>query len=375
MKNMLFTLMWLVLLIGALGGAKALQIMDLIKAGESMEMPASVVSTTTASNQQWVQSIPAIGSMEAVQGVTVTADTPGRVTHIHFKSGQDVSVGETLIQQDTRSEKAQLRAAEASVELAQVNLKRITELLDKKASSIAEFDRADAQYKEAVARADTIRTAIDKKTIKAPFSGRLGIRSVNLGQDLGSGDAIVSLQAVDPILVNFYLPQQELSRLASKLKIELESDAIPGKTFEGTVTAINTEVDPATRNVKVQASLNNADKQLLPGMFANLRVVFPEIETVLAVPATAIAYATFGDSVFVVKEQKDETSGETKHIAQQQFVQLGEARGDFVAITKGLSEGEQVVSAGVFKLFNGAPVSVNNDTQPDYQLSPSPEDS
>ena len=338
-------------------------------------MPASVVSTTTASNQQWVQSIPAIGSMEAVQGVTVTADTPGRVTHIHFKSGQDVSVGETLIQQDTRSEKAQLRAAEASVELAQVNLKRITELLDKKASSIAEFDRADAQYKEAVARADTIRTAIDKKTIKAPFSGRLGIRSVNLGQDLGSGDAIVSLQAVDPILVNFYLPQQELSRLASKLKIELESDAIPGKTFEGTVTAINTEVDPATRNVKVQASLNNADKQLLPGMFANLRVVFPEIETVLAVPATAIAYATFGDSVFVVKEQKDETSGETKHIAQQQFVQLGEARGDFVAITKGLSEGEQVVSAGVFKLFNGAPVSVNNDTQPDYQLSPSPEDS
>ncbi len=375
MKKIFLTILGLLAVIAVLGGAKTMQIKDLIDAGAAMTMPASVVSTTKVQRFEWEDSLNSIGSLEAAQGVTITADIPGRITHIEFQSGQNVNVGDVLVQQDISSELAQLRAAEASVTLAKVNLKRTTELLKKKVSSKSSFDQADALYKQAVAQADTIRTSINKKTIRAPFSGRLGIRSVNIGQDLGQSDAIVSLQAVDPILVNFYLPQQNLHKLKMGLLVRVKTDAAPKHIFRGSITAISPEVDPSTRNVKVQASLSNMKQTLLPGMFANVEVVLPQKTQVLAVPITAINYATFGDSVYVVVEKTDEETGETQLIAQQQFVQLGAALGDFVSIIKGVEAGADVVSAGAFKLHNGSAVQINNDTQAEYSLTPNPKDS
>lgn len=374
MKKYLLVIAGLVVIVVVLGGSKAMQIKKLIDAGASMTMPPTSVSTVKAEQQEWEQTIKAVGSLEAVQGVVVTADIPGRVTGIVFTPGADVTVGDVLIQQDISSEQAQLRAAEASVALAQANLNRITELLRKDVSSKSEFDTAEARFKEVVAQADSIRTTIDKKTVKAPFSGRLGLRQVNIGQDLGTDNPIVSLQAVDPIFVNFYVPQQELSVLAVGLQVRVKTDAVPNQLFTGKITAINAEVDVSTRNVKVQATLANDQQLLLPGMFGNVEVVLSDISKVLVVPVTAIAYATYGDSIFVVSEQKNESTGKLEKIASQQFVRLGLTQGDYVVVEEGIESNAEVVSAGVFKLRNGATLFINNEVQPEYSLNPIPED-
>ncbi len=363
------------LVVLAIVAVKGSQIMALIKMGESNQMPPTIISATEVVSQEWEQSLKTVGTLEAVQGVVVTADLPGRVTEILFKAGAEVRAGDVLVRQDITSEKAQLRAAEASVALAKSNLDRVDALYNKKVSSKSEFDAADARYKEAVAQADNIRSMIDKKTVKAPFAGRLGIRLINVGRDLGTGDAIVSLQAVDPIYVNFSLPQRDLPKISLGLKVRLTTDAVANKVFHGELTTINPEIDPVTRSVRVQASLDNKDLSLLPGMYAKLDVVLPEANKVLAVPATAISYATYGDSVFVVAQEEDEESGETKQVARQQFVRLGQRLGDFVAIEAGVSEGDTVVSTGVFKVRNGAPVVINNEAQPDFKENPQPADS
>jgi len=375
MKKYAVTIAGLFLIVAILVGIKSLQIGTLIKAGETMVMPPTVIATTVVEAQRWEKTIPAVGSLEAVQGVTITADIPGRVTEILFSGGAEVQTGDILLRQDTSSEQAQLRVAQANAALAKANLARTTELYRKKVASKSQFDTAEAEFKAAIAQADTAQTSIDKKTIRAPFDGRLGIRLVNVGEDLSTGEAIVSLQAVDPIYVNFSLPQRDLPKLHLDLDVRLTADAVAGKTFHGTITAINPEIDPATRSLKVQATLKNADHALLPGMFANVDVVLPDTEDVLAVPSTAVAYATFGDSVFVVKEEKNEKTGESGLVARQQFIRRGRTRGDFVAIDAGVDVGDEVVSGGVFKLQNGAPVSVNNDIKPDYSLNPTPEDS
>ena len=374
LKRILLTLAALLLLIAVLAGAKIKQFSDMGAAGASMVMPPTVIAVSEAGYQDWEVSLNAVGSLEAVQGVTVTADNPGRVAEIAFTAGADVEAGAVLIKQDISSEKTQLRAAAASVELAQANLTRLTELFKKKVASQAELDASQASYKQAVAQADTIRTSIEKKTIKAPFAGRLGIRLVNLGQDLATGGAIVSLQAVDPIYVNFSLPQQDMAKLKPGLSVRVRSDAVPGKVFDGKVTVINPEVDPSTRSLSIQATLANPDKQLLPGMFASVAVVMSDVKRVLAVPITSIAYATYGDSIFVVSEKKDDKTGETSLVAQQQFVRLGKARGDFVSVEAGVNDGDQVVSSGVFKLQNGAAVSINNSAMPEFSANPQLED-
>src|SRR5690606_13685605 len=274
---------------------------------------------------------------------------------------------------DISSETAQLRAAEANVELARLNVERVRELYTKRASSKADLDTSEARYKEALAQADTIRTNIEKKTVKAPFSGRLGIRLVNVGQDLASGTPIVSLQAVDTMFLNFSLPQQSLAHLAPGLPVRMTTDAVPGQVYEGVLSALDPEVDPATRNVRVKATVQNPDQKLLPGMFSNALVVLPDVEPVVVVPITAVAYATYGDSVFVVEEETNE-AGETHLVARQQFVRLGRTLGDFVAISKGIEEDQTVVVSGVFKLQTGAPVTVNNDVKPAFSLTPSPKD-
>lgn len=374
-KKLTITISSLIGLIALLAGIKVLQFQTMFAAGAAMTLPPEPVTTAVVAQETWAPTIDAIGSLTAVQGVTVAAELDGKVVHIAFESGSVVKAGDLLLQQDMSTEDAQLRAAEASVALARINLERARELKAQSTIAQSELDSADAQFKQAVAQADNIRATIGKKTIRAPFDGRLGIRLVNLGQSLKSGDAIVSLQSLDPIYVNFLLPQQRLSQLARDLVVRVTSDAVPGQVMEGRITAINPDVDSATRNVRVQATLANSGEHLHPGMFADVSVLLPTTDEVLAIPATAVLYAPYGNSVFVVEQRKDAQTGKPAEVLRQQLVRLGVRRGDFVAVTSGLKAGETVVTTGVFKLRNGITVTVDNSLAPDAQLAPHPGDS
>jgi len=371
LKKLLLTIGGLLLIIVLLAGTKTLQIMALIAAGKAATVPAEAVTTATAQAGSWERTIGAIGSVAAVQGVIVAAESPGKVVGISFESGSTVRQGDPILSQDTSVEEAQLRSAEASVALAKLNLDRSKDLLAQHTISQADYDGMDAQYKQASAQADNIRAVISKKTIRAPFGGRLGIRLVNLGQTLKEGDAIVSLQSLDPIYANFQLPQQRLADLANELLVRVTSDALPGKSVEGRITAVNPDVDVTTRNVRVQATLANAAGLLRPGMFVSVEVILPEKNAVVAIPATAVLAAPYGDSVFLVEKSADGSG----LVVRQQFVRLGTKRGDFVAVVSGLKDGEAVVSSGVFKLRNGMAVVVDNSLAPDAKLAPKPTDS
>ncbi|HUL52972.1 MAG TPA: efflux RND transporter periplasmic adaptor subunit [Opitutaceae bacterium] len=374
-KKLAITIIGLVVLVGVLGGIKGLQFQTMFAAGAGMKPPPEPVTTATVTEEAWAPTIDAIGSLTAVQGVTVAAELDGKIVQIAFEPGSVVKAGDLLVRQDTSTEEAQLRSAEASAALARINLERARELRTQSTIAQSELDAADAQSKQAAAQADNIRATIAKKTIRAPFDGRLGIRLVNLGQSLKSGDAIVSLQSLDPIYVNFLLPQQRLSQLARDLVVRVTSDAVPGTVIEGRITAINPDVDSATRNVRVQATLANSSEHLHPGMFANVSVVLPSTDQVLVIPATAVLYAPYGNSVFVVEPKKDDQGGQATEVLRQQLVRLGTRRGDFVAVTSGLKAGETVVTSGVFKLRNGIAVTVNNSLAPNAQLAPHPADS
>ena len=374
-KRIIFTIIGLLIMIGILGGIKALQIDRMIAQGSQSVPPPETVTTTVAQKDSWESRLTAVGSLAAVQGVTVTAELTGKVVRIAFEPGTKVNAGDLLVQQDTSSEEAQLRAAEAAVELAKRNLERLKKLLDRRTIAQSQYDDAEAKYKEGVASADAIRAAIAKKTIRAPFAGRLGIRLVNLGQILNEGEPIVSLQSINPIFVNFSLPQQQLARVQPGLTVRVTSDALPGQVIEGKITAINPEVDAATRNIRIQATVANRQERLRPGMFVNVAVVLPASEDVLAVPATAVLYAPYSDSVFVVEEKQSENNKQSGLVVRQQVVQLGERRGDFVAVVSGLKAGETIVSTGTFKLRNGQAVVVDNTLAPEFKLAPEPRDS
>jgi membrane fusion protein (multidrug efflux system) len=371
-KKILFAIIGVVVLAVILGGIKGLQINQMI-AQQRKPMPETV-TTAVAHTEAWESLLTSVASLVAVQGVMVSAEVAGKVVQITFEPGTMVKVGDLLVQQDTDAEKAQLRAAEATVALTKLSLERARKLLSQKTSSQAEFDNADAQYKQAVAQADNIRAIIAKKTIRAPFSGVLGIRLVNLGQILSAGDAIVSLQSLDPIFVNFSLPQQQLSRIRTGLTVRVESDALPGQSVEGAITAINPEVETATRNIKIQATLKNTQHLLRPGMFATATVVLPELDTVLAIPVTAVLNAPYSDSVFIVEDDKNDKNSPPAKVVRQQFVRLGVRRGDFVAVTSGVKQGEIVVSTGAFKLRNGQAVAVDNTLSPEFKIDPTPKD-
>jgi membrane fusion protein (multidrug efflux system) len=374
-KRIIFTIIGLLIMIGLLGGIKGLQIDRMIAQGSQSVPPPETVTTTVVQSESWESRLTAVGSLVAVQGVTVTAELTGKVVQIAFEPGTRVNAGDLLVRQDTSSEEAQLRAEEANVQLAKRNLGRLKKLLDRRTIAQQQYDTADAQYKEGVARADAIRAAISKKNIRAPFSGHLGIRLVNLGQILNEGDPIVSLQSIDPIFVNFSLPQQHLTQIRTGLAVRITFDALAGRAIEGKITAINPEVDAATRNIRVQATVANREDLLRPGMFVNVAVVLPASENVLAVPATAVLYAPYSDSVFVVEKKQNQNDGQPGLVVRQQVVQLGEKRGDFVAVVSGLKAGETIVSTGAFKLRNGQEVVVNNDLAPEFKLAPEPRDS
>jgi membrane fusion protein (multidrug efflux system) len=374
-KKIIITVVGLLVVVGILGGIKGLQIEKMIAQGKQFSPPPEPVTTAVARKEMWESLLTAVGSLEAVQGVIVTAELSGKVERIGFEPGTKVKTGELLVQQDISAENAQLRAAEANLTLAKIDLERKSKLLAQKTISRSEYDNAEAVFKEAAAQADTIRAAIKKKTIRAPFAGRLGIRLVNMGQVLKEGDPIVSLQLIDPIFVNFSLPQQQLAQVESGLTVQVTTDALPGQVVDGKITAINPQVDTATRNIQMQATVGNPEERLRPGMFVNVAVVLPARKDVLAIPATAVLYAPYSDSVFVVEEKKEEINGQPGQIVRQKFVRLGEKKGDYVAIVSGLEEGDTVVSTGVFKLRNGQSVVVDNAVTPEFKLNPEPEES
>jgi membrane fusion protein (multidrug efflux system) len=374
-KRIIITIVGLMVVVGILGGIKGLQIKRMIAQGKQFSPPPEPVTTAIARKETWESLLTAVGSLEAVQGVIVTAELSGKVERIGFEPGTKVKTGDLLVQQDISAENAQLRAAEANLALAKIDLDRKSKLLDQKTISRSEYDNAEAQYKQAAAQADNIRAAIKKKTIRAPFDGRLGIRLVNIGQVLKEGDAIVSLQSIDPIFVNFSLPQQQLAQVNPGLTVQVTTDALPGKVVAGKITAINPQVDAATRNIQMQATVANPEERLRPGMFVNVAVVLPAQQKVLAIPATAVLYAPYSDSVFVVEEKKEEKNGQPGQVVRQKFVRLGEKKGDYVAIVSGLEEGDTVVSTGVFKLRNGQSVVVDNAVKPEFKLNPKPEES
>jgi membrane fusion protein (multidrug efflux system) len=374
-KRFLIALVALAVVAGGLAGVKALQINRMIALGKSAVVPPEVVTTAVAAEASWESLLTAVGSLEAVQGVTVSAELSGKVVRIAFEPGGMVAAGDLLVQQDVSEETARLRAAEAAETLARINLERARQLVAVKSVSRSDLDNADASFKQAVAQADNIRAVIAKKTVRAPFSGRLGIRQVNLGQVLKESDPIVTLQSLDPVFVNFLLPQQQLSQLREGLAVRLTVDGFPEQGIAGKITAISPQINAATRNVKIQATVANPKGALRPGMYVDVAVVLPARSEVLSIPATAVLYAPYGDSVFVVEASAGQgsRSGDGLHL-RQQFIRLGQKRGDFVAVSSGLKAGETVVSTGVFKLRNGQAVVVDNTLAPKFQQAPKPAD-
>jgi membrane fusion protein (multidrug efflux system) len=368
-KRILFVVLGLVIVIAVLAGVKALQIRAMVEQGKKAVLPPETVTAVAARPDSWETSLSAVGSLTAVQGVTVAAELGAKVVEIAFEPGTKVKRGDLLIRQDTSVEEAQLPGAMAQVMLTESVLARNVLMLEEKIISQADHDTAVAAHRQAMAQVEILGATIAKKTIRAPFGGRLGVRQVNLGQTLREGDPIVTLQALDPVYVNFSLPQQELSRLRVGLPVRVTSDALPGATIDGRITTVNPLVDAETRNVQLQATVANRAEKLRPGMFVNTEVGLPVRREVIAVPATSVLYAPFGDSVFVVSDDNAVKGGKA---LRQQFVRLGEKRGDFVAVTDGLKAGETIVSTGVFKLRNGQPVVVDNKLAPTYRLAPKP---
>jgi len=358
--------------IAVLVGAKAQQI-NAMSAAENV-LPVEAVTTAKALQQSWNPTLYSVGSLTAENGITLSSEEAGTVARIDFVSGATVAKGTLLAQLDVSVEQAQLRAAEATAELSRLNAERIRELRNKDTLAQADLDTVEAQLKQANASAEAIRAQIEKKTFRAPFSGTLGIRKVNNGQYVNAGQAIVELQTLDPIHVDFALPQQRVVDLAVGQPVEVTTDGVTGAKFTGTITALDPRVDPATRNLRVRATLANSGARLRPGMFANVEVLLPAGEPVVVVPASAILYAPYGDSVFVV-ERKKNAKGAEETTVRQQTVRLGLARGDFVVVTSGVKAGEEIVSTGAFKLRNGAPVLINNSVVPDAELAPKPANS
>ncbi|HSZ77272.1 MAG TPA: efflux RND transporter periplasmic adaptor subunit [Chthoniobacterales bacterium] len=363
-------------LVAGFGFVKFTQIQGFITMAKSgaFEPPPTAVTTDVAQRTEWQPTLESVGTVTAVNGVTVSTDLAGIVRQIAFESGSKVREGDLLVHLDTTQEEAQLHSAEAQRDFAAVTLKRDKDLVEKHAISQSDYDNADAVFRQNQASVDQFKALIARKTLRAPFDGVAGIRQVNLGQYLKEGDMVVTLQAFDPIYVNFSLPQQDLSKLIIGEPVQLRVDAFPDQIFNGTITAINSLVDQATRNVQVQATFKNSDFRLRPGMFAKVSVVLSERQNVVAIPATAIHYAPYGDSIFVVSELKDPQGKEYKGV-KEQFIKTGQSRGDMIAVVSGLKPGDEVVTSGVFRLKSGAHVKVNNQVKPGSDLAPNPADS
>ena len=340
---------------------KALQIRAMGAMAAKMAPPPTTVTSAVVKEEDWTPTLSAVGSISAVQGALLSTDLAGTVAKVNFQSGGEAKKGDVLVQLVNSQE-------EADLELARNDLARARDLATRKVISKADLDAADSKVKQK-------EGIVAKKEVRAPFDGQLGIRQVNVGQMIKEGQQVVQLTALDPVYVDFALPQQELAKISTGLEVRVRTDAVPGHEFKGKLTAINSMVDTVTRNVSLQGTLENPDHTLRPGIFAKVDLLLPEKRKALVVPGSAISYAPFGDSVFVIETKKDPKTGKETQSIRQQFVKIGEARGDLVAITDGLKANETIVGTGVFKLRNGTTVIVNNDLAPKPQLNPKPIDS
>lgn len=358
-----------------IAGIKALQIVTMVSTGKKMVPPPTTVTSADVQKGDWQPMLTAIGSISPVQGAMISAELAGTVAEIDFQSGALVKKGEVLLKLDASAEIAQMRSAVADAELAKNDLERARGLAERKVISAAEFDAVQSRQTQKKAAVENMQSAIDKKQIRAPFAGTAGIRAVNPGQMVKVGDPLVSLQALGQVFVDFSLPQQQLADVKPDLPVKVTTDAIPDREFEGKLTAVNSSIDPTTRNVSLQATLDNKDQALRVGMFARVRVLLPQKKSTLFIPATAVSYAPYGNSVFVIEKKSDEKTKQENLILRQQFIRTGETRGDFVAVTDGLKANEQIVSTGVFKLRNGMNVVVDNTLAPKSEIAPKPADS
>jgi membrane fusion protein (multidrug efflux system) len=370
--KVIFALVGVFLLIA---GIKAMQIMTMISAGKKMVPPPTTVTSADVKKGDWQPMLTAVGSISPVQGAMISAELAGTVAEINFQSGALVKKGDVLLKLDVSAEEAQMRSAEADAALAKNDLERARGLAERKVISTAEFDAVQSRYTQKTAAVENMQSAIDKKKIHAPFDGIAGIRAVNPGQMVKVGDPLVSLQGLDRVFVDFSLPQQQLADVKTDLPVKVTTDAIPDREFEGKLTAVNSSIDPATRNVSLQATLENQDHALRAGMFARVKVLLPQKNSTLFIPSTAVSYAPYGNSVFVIEKKTDEKTKKENLILRQQFIRTGETRGDFVAVTDGLKADEKIVSTGVFKLRNGMDVVIDNALAPKAELAPKPADS
>ena len=353
---------------------KGAQIATMISAGKKMVPPPETVTSAVVKEEDWAPTLRAVGSISPVQGAIVSAELAGVVSQVAFENGGTAKKGDLLVQLDASAEEAQLHSAEADVELARADLERSRDLVARKVISKAEIDAAESKFKQKSGAVDQMRSMITKKTVRAPFDGQLGIRQVNVGQSLIAGQEVVPLTSLDSLFIDFALPQQDFGKLSAGLEVNVTTDALPGHVFTGKLTAVNSMVNVTTRNVTLQATLENPEHLLRPGMFAKVEVVLPQKHKSLVIPGSAISYAPFGDSVFVIEKKKDEKTGKESQTIRQQFVRVGEARGDFVSINEGLKAGETIVGTGVFKLRNGMSVTISNDLAPKPQIDPHPAD-
>lgn len=374
---MILMIVAMIVLLGGIFGWWAYKGIQMGKMMASQKPPPVTVSATNAKADVWQPTLHAIGSVVAVEGVIIKNELAGTIDQIGFESGQAVKQGDLLISLNTSTDEAQLRSLEAAVELARQTLQRATQLRESNVNAKADLDMAQAQFDQAVATADALRATIAKKKIVAPFAGYVGIRQVDLGQFLAVGTPIVSLEALKPIYVNFTLPQQAVREIHVGQSVAVTVDTFPGETFKGTINAIDPRLDPTTRSVQLQAMLDNTAEKLRPGMFTGVDVLMPSQESVVTVPQTAITYNPYGDIIYVIEPARDDKGNALKDDkggpvlkVREQFVKVGDTRGDQVAILKGLKVGDEVVTAGQLKLRNGSHVRVDNSVAvPD---SPSP---
>lgn len=369
-KRMVIMLGLMLLLVAALGGYKVMQIKAAMAAGAKYAQPPTAVTTAPVRQEKWQPTLQAVGSLKAVNGVTISTDLAGIVSEIAFQSGAVVKEGDLLVRLDSKQEQAQLQAAEARRDLAKLSLKRQQDLLTNKTIAQADYDAANSEYQQAAAAVEDAKALIARKTITAPFAGRLGIRQADLGQYLNTGAPIVQLESIDPIHVEFSVPQQKFDQVAVGKKFRLTVTGVSTNAIEGEITALESRLDASTRNLLVQGTVPNPDNKLRAGMFVNVAVLLPETD-VLAIPSSSISYAPYGDSVFVVTNSTG-ADGKSAQIVEQHFVKLGQTQGDMVAVVSGVKAGDEVVSSGAFKLRNQAPVIVNNTVQPGDELHPHP---
>ncbi len=373
----------LLLLIGGLAGVKGKQIASLMAMGKQMQKagpPPEAVNTTVLQEQSWEGTLSAVGSVAAAKGVEISNDAPGVVWRIDFESGATVRQGQPLVELDSRVERAQLASARARQELAEVQAKRSRALVQSNAIAQSQLDADESAFKTSAADVSGLEAQIDRKIVRAPFAGRLGIRAVNLGQYLNPGTTLTVLEQIDSVFVDFTLPQQQLASLKVGTPVRAMVEGADGATYSGVIAAIDPSVDSTTRSLKLRASVPNDHEKLRPGMFVNVSVVLPKTAPFVALPVTAVVHASYGDSVFVVEDKKDDSGspvfgadGKPAKIARQQFVKVGEQRGDYVAAIDGVKAGQELVTAGAFKLHNSSPVTVKNEVNLDAKLSPRPE--